>query len=429
MYDALFYLISSFVFILITKGFMDMFFVKRDMSYLFMIFIWCGFYVIEGIVTSNITVPIVNLIFEIGISFILCLMLYEGSIRKKIIWVLVINAIGMIAEIVVGYAFILLNININNSEILGSFISKIVQFMILICLKLLDQARLKRDIPLSYWCVLISIPVGSIFVLNTVFSLCEMSEDKGAFLLAILSSVFILAMNFMVFHLYEKISDRLEFKKQQIIFDKQIELCKNQIQEREESTINIRNIKHDFENHLICIKEYVERKNWECANKYIDELLKGEKYLGNGAVIKTGNIVVDAILNYKKSIMQQLGIEMSTHIEIPCELKFNDADVSVIIGNCLDNAIEATAKLEDVNKKNIAVELICRKNNLMFKISNPYSGNIKQDKQGNFITTKKNAENHGIGLNSVKRAADKYNGLVTINASNNKFVVQVLLYA
>ena len=84
MYDALFYLISSFVFILITKGFMDMFFVKKDMSYLFMIFIWCGFYVIEGIVTSKITIPIVNLIFEIGISFVLCLMLYEGSARKKV---------------------------------------------------------------------------------------------------------------------------------------------------------------------------------------------------------------------------------------------------------------------------------------------------------------------------------------------------------
>ena len=427
MYDLLFYLISSFVFILITKSFMDIFFVKRDMSYLFVIWIWGGFYVIEWIVTSYITVPIVNLIFEIVISFILCLVLYEGSIRKKMIWVLVINAIGMIAEIVVGYSFILLNIN--NSEILGSFISKIIQFIILICLKLLDHARLKRDIPLSYWCVLIAIPVGSIFVLNTLFFLCEMSGDKSGLLLAVLSSVFILGINFMVFYFYEKISDRLEFKKQQIIFDKQIELCKNQIQEREESTINIRNIKHDFENHLICIKEYVEIRNWECANKYIDELLKGEKYLGSGVGIKTGNIVVDAILNYKKSIMQQLGIEMSTHIEIPCELKFNDADVSVIIGNCLDNAIEATSKLEDVNKKKVTIELICRKNNLMFKISNLYSGNIKQDKQGNFITTKKNAENHGIGLNSVKRAADKYNGLVTINAKNNKFIVQVLLYA
>ncbi|MFQ9516223.1 MAG: GHKL domain-containing protein [Eubacterium sp.] len=429
MFNMIFYWGSTFLFILIIKEFMGIFFVKKNVSYLFSLFIWCAFYIFQAVGTSLITVPICTLFFELASSFLLVMILYEGGIRKKLIWIFIFNLIGMITETLVGYVFIFEDIRISNVEILGSFISKIVMLVIVMILQLFNQARLKRDIPVGYWIMLFLIPLGSIFVLNTLFSLCELSDKKEESLMALLSSIFILGINFMIFHIYDNLSYRLEIKKQQIIFDKQVELCRNQIHEREESNINIRNIKHDFENHLICIKEYVERKNWECANKYIDELLKGEKYLGNGMGIKTGNIVVDAIINYKKSIMQQLGIEMNTHIEIPYELKFNDADVSVIIGNCLDNAIEAVSKLKDINKKNVTVELIYRKNNLMFKIVNPYLGNIKQDKQGNFITTKKNAENHGIGLNSVKRAADKYNGLVTINTDNNKFVVQVLLYA
>lgn len=423
MIDMIVNLIFSFAFILITKGFMDMFLDKRDMSILLFICSWCEYYIIEGIATKVITVPIVNLFFEIIVTLILCQILYEGSIGKKLIGILIINLLEMIAEMIVGYAFILLNSDIKNAEILDSFISTIVKLMILICLKFINNVRLRRDIPIAYWCILFSIPIGSIYILNTLFFLCEMSKDNNKQLPALLSSVLILGINFLVFFFYEKISDRLEYKKQQI------ELYKNHIKERKTASINIRNINHDINNHLICIKEYVERENWDYANKYIDELIRDEKSFGNVKVIHSGNIVVDALLNYKISIMEKLGIEMNSHIEIPEELSFSDADISVIIGNCIDNAIESVSKLKDEKAKNVRIEIVCRKNNLIFQISNPYSETIRQDKQGNFITTKKDAKKHGIGLNSVKCIADKYNGLVTINSENNTFCVKVLLYA
>lgn len=148
---------------------------------------------------------------------------------------------GMITETIVGYVFIFGNIHFNQSKILGSFISKIILLMLLMILKVLNHNRLKRDIPFSYWCVLFSIPVGSIFILNTLFSLCEQSNDKNATVLSLLSSAVILGLNFMIFNVYKNLSDRMEITKQQIIFNKQIELCKDQIHEREESNLNIRN--------------------------------------------------------------------------------------------------------------------------------------------------------------------------------------------
>lgn len=429
MDNALFYIISSILFFAIIKESMEIFFVNKKVPWFCSILIWITFCIIEIIGTTYITIPIFRLLFDIVCGLIFCTILYVGSFRKKLIWILIINLMGMITETMVGYIFIFMGISFEQTSILGSFISKIVLLMMLAVLKIFNHVRLKHDIPFTYWCVLFLIPLGSIFVLNTLFSLIKLSKDKNASISAVLSSAFILVINFIIINIYERLSDRLEIQKQQIIFNKQIELCKNQIHEREEATINIRNIKHDMENHLICIREYMEREDWVYAKKYIEDLLNGENYFKINSCIDSGNIVIDALLNYKNSIMQKLNIKMFTHIEIPYNFKFNDADICVILGNCIDNSIEAVNYLENENERIINVEIIYRKHSLLLKISNPYQGNVKMDNQGNFITTKSDAENHGIGLNSVKKAAKKYDGLVNIVSENKVFIVQILLYS
>lgn len=179
-------------------------------------------------------------------------------------------------------------------------------------------------------------------------------------------------LNFMIFKIYEELAEKLELKKQQAIFDKEIELCKEQLQEREVANLNIRKLKHDIENHLMCIREYAVRKEFEGAIDYIDDILNGENYLKNNSEINTGNIVVDTLLNYKKSVMEKSDIKLNLRIEIPQKLRFNDADICVILGNCLDNSIEAVCKLDDVSKREVNVDLVYRKKGLLIRISNPF---------------------------------------------------------
>lgn len=281
---------------------------------------------------------------------------------------------------------------------------------------------------MGYWCVLMFVPIGSIFILNALFSMCKNRSDS---ILALSSSGVLLCVNFLIFHIYETLSDRLEIRKQQIIFNKQMELCKTQIIEREESDLNIRNIKHDIKNHLLCIREYMEKEHLDYAKKYIDGLIFDDHYFKNNSSIDSGNIVVDALLNYKLGIMKGLGIELIYRLEIPYDFSFNDVDICIILGNCLDNSIEAVSKLDtsDIEKKIIYLEFIYRKKNLLLKIRNPYIGNTKLDKQGNYITTKENPENHGIGLISVKKAVMKYDGMVHIMTENQMFIVEILLYS
>lgn len=235
-------------------------------------------------------------------------------------------------------------------------------------------------------------------------------------------------LNFMILKIYEELAEKLELKKQQAIFDKEIELCKEQLQEREVANLNIRKLKHDIENHLMCIREYAVRKEFEGAIDYIDDILNGENYLKNNSEINTGNIVVDTLLNYKKSVMEKSDIKLNLRIEIPQKHRFNDVDICVILGNCLDNSIEAVCKLDDVSKREVNVDLVYRKKGLLIRISNPFSGDIKKDTNGNLVTTKADKENHGMGLCSVKNAVSKYNGAMNISTDNSMFKVQILLY-
>lgn len=429
MDNMLFFLISSCLFLAIIWEALGIFFLKKDVPCFVSYLTWIVFGVVEIFGTRSIYVPIFRLLFDICSSFCLCCFLYHGTIRKKLMWIVSINLLGMISETIVGLLFIFLGIKLSYMSVLGSFISKIILLMILVGLKLLNYSRLKRDIRLKYWCVLFCIPLGSIFILNTIFMLCEESESKNSMVLAMISSAFILAANFMIFHIYEKLSERMEVQKQQIIFDKQIELCKIQIREREESKLNIRNMKHDIENHLICIREYLERCDLEYAKKYVDDLLHGGTYFNENTSINSGNIVVDALLNYKFRIMQQHQIVMINHIEIPYDMQFNDADICIILGNCLDNSIEAVSVIQDIRARYVKVELVYRKGGLLFQIENPFIGKIIKDTKGNFVTTKKDVENHGIGLNSVSKAVKKYNGHMEIVAQEGVFRVQILLYA
>ena len=82
----------------------------------------------------------------------------------------------------------------------------------------------------------------------------------------------------------------------------------------------------------------------------------------------------------------------------------------------LDNAIEATEKLEV--EKDIFVNLLYQKEKLLIKIRNPYAGDLKKDRAGNYISEKKDCENHGIGLKSVRKVVEKYEGVMEIHTED-----------
>ena len=91
----------------------------------------------------------------------------------------------------------------------------------------------------------------------------------------------------------------------------------------------------------------------------------------------------------------------------------------------MDNAIEATEKLEV--EKDIFVSLMYRKEKLLIKVRNPYTGDLKKDRVGNYISEKKDRENHGIGLKSVRKVVEKYEGVMEIHTEDQIFEICVII--
>lgn len=139
------------------------------------------------------------------------------------------------------------------------------------------------------------------------------------------------------------------------------------------------------------------------------------------------NIVIDSLIGYWYVEAKKVGIDFSVNLNIPMEMPFRGADICLILGNLLENAVEAAQKAE--GKKYIRFHMKYDKNNLLLFVENNYKGVLIKTKDKRLKSTKTDAGNHGVGLSSVYRIAAKYHGVVTIDDDvANRFLIRVVLY-
>ncbi len=120
------------------------------------------------------------------------------------------------------------------------------------------------------------------------------------------------------------------------------------------------------------------------------------------------------------------GIRVIVEISVPEQLSVRTFDMTVILGNLLDNAIHACSKLPE-DKREIKIVIRYDKGRLIIDIKNQYDNAIRYDR-GNIITTHEDRKNHGIGLSNVKQAVEKYQGLLDIEHSDDIFSITALLF-
>jgi sensor histidine kinase regulating citrate/malate metabolism len=197
----------------------------------------------------------------------------------------------------------------------------------------------------------------------------------------------------------------------------------NQFELMKKVLLTTRSFRHDIVNHLTIIQMMVQKNEQSRLVEYLANLLKVSNQ--HEKFIRSGNIIIDCILNYKLQVIEQKDIQVLLDINIPEELTIDPLDMTVILGNLLDNAINASDKLGKENRK-ISIIIRLDKDVLRINIKNKYNGVVlyKGDK---IITSQKDKLNHGIGLMNVKNVIDKYQGIFNIEITENDFSVIVLL--
>jgi hypothetical protein len=191
----------------------------------------------------------------------------------------------------------------------------------------------------------------------------------------------------------------------------------------EEEQSKIKQIYHDMNNHMIYIKNiYGENEN---SNKYIVSL---DRQINEIKLpFSTNNMTLDVILNDKKYICENKAIDLAVNINFSMCDFIDMVDVCSIFSNILDNAIEACDKIEteEINKT-IHLQGSVVKGFYVIKCENTRINKINFD-GGKIKTDKTDSYFHGIGISSVKRAVEKYDGNLEVKVLVSSFQVVIFI--
>ena len=371
---------------------------------------------------GNIIVTIITTLFAVA-------QIYEGKFWNKCIFTIAFNAIWMLIETISGNILLTYCCEFTDLQALGtlgSFTSKIVFMIAITALKRVFTKDEIKELPVRYSFMLVLIPIGSIYIMNNIFMLGYKLHSNRANIQSAVTAVILLGVNVLVFYIYIKLADDLQLRRMTSVYEQQLDLCERHQQERELSILRLRDMRHNMKNNLVSILAYAENGDNEKIIRFVNEIME-EGGIKTSTVTNSGNIVIDSLIGYWYVEAKKVGIDFSVNLNIPMEMPFRGADICLILGNLLENAVEAAQKAE--GKKYIRLHMKYDKNNLLLFVENNYKGVLIKTKDKRLKSTKTDAENHGVGLSSVYRIAAKYHGVVTIDDGvTNRFLIRVVLY-
>jgi hypothetical protein len=398
---------------------MKVFFDKEQTSKTTEILSYFCYNIAISVIYMFINIPIVLMISNI-LAFFLLSWNYVSTFKLRILAALFIYLILMCIEmaivIMTGYLkFPVLEQN-DYSSVYGILSMKMVSFAVALIINNFKNIRKGRNVPNFYWALIALIPAASLYIIVLLFCAKELTSHQ-----LVISIIFMLLINFSTFFLYDVIMKVMWEQMDKKLLEQQNQYYAKQFSIMKESLQSLKEMKHDWKNHLSAVHSLIQRGEIEKSLLHISEMLQISSQMGQA---HTGNIVVDSILNFKLQEVFRNNIEVSLDINIPESLNIPSFDLTVIIGNLIDNAMEAVLKLE--NNRYINIKMSYDKGRFLCCIMNPFDGTVHKV-LNQYRTTKKMSEYHGIGLESIKSTLKKYKGSIEIE-HNNVFTVLIMMY-
>ena len=201
----------------------------------------------------------------------------------------------------------------------------------------------------------------------------------------------------------------------------QSDLLQKYCDEVESMYRKMRGWRHDYHNHIQAMQASMALGKYDEVIKYLSQL--NNDLTTVDTTVKTGRVMVDAILNGKMNIAAQNDIPVNVKAHIPDKTPVSDVDLCIIIGNLLDNAIEESRKLPREDR--FIRAYLGQKNTQLYLIFTNAAGK-KQLKRGRLFSSSKGTE-HGFGLSRVESAVTKYGGQFFADSEDGGFTAEILI--
>lgn len=416
-------IIRTILFLMVMEDFFSSFLEKKEQKKTRYYSVWILYFIYHMVVMVRIDGPVGNLVFNVLFLLFLIEALYVGNWKIKIIANLLCIALSCVTDMITAILTLMIQGNLVDNYDLWAILAKILYWIAVRVFVYMGKDKMRDGQNGLYLSILGLI---SCFTILCAYIIVEMDLHINSLAIhnwTLILSVIILILDVVSFKVYNMLLERWELKKENENFMFQIELCNRQIKERQAIMNDIRRTRHDMKNQMFYLKRLMKddrEKAEEFLDQYMDENMEIEKELS-----MSGNLVIDSLINYKCTLALEKQMKVNVSVNVPEELPYQSADLCIIIGNLLDNAIEAAENV--VRDPYIDLSLSYKKERLVLSIKNNYAGEIRRDKNGNFVTHKKDAQNHAVGLRSVQRCVDKNNGKMSITVEAEYFEVDVML--
>lgn len=379
------------------------------------------YYIVISAIYLNFKIPVVQLMVTI-IAFLLLSLNYEASMKKRVLATLCIYLILMCIELIVvvltGFIQFPIYSSALYSSVFGLIMMRILAYIIVLLTNNFQSIKEGTKISTLNWLCIIIIPLSSLYFIMTLLSL------KGITSKQLIICIFLLLFtNFATFYLYNMISIALKGQTEKLLLEQQYKSYQQQFDIMKTSLRSTNATTHDMKNHFFSIMSLLENKEVDEAYQYIERILNS--FVKDKAYVYTDNNILDSILNFKFQEARQYDIVVNSKISVPEQLSVNSFDMTIILGNLLDNAINALKKEE--SEKILNVRIKYNKGRLLIIVENTFSGNVKYE-NGVIVTTHKDKFKHGIGLQNIKAALVNYDGKMDIKVENRQFKVDIIMY-
>ena len=418
---------SYIIEVLIAISFFKVVAVRKEISLIWRVLIGIVLVFIRGMILYGTDNQMIMCIAGFVTILVISFLYKMGSIKRLVLSVMLI-ILFILFEIIIGLVlanFMGMSVEAISQNIFnymqGVLISKLSLFVVVRgFVHFGDSYEAKGSN--SFFIGLMIHPIATFLVIFVMSKYMYVAYDKEMIVFSIVAVLVLISSNILLFYLFEHYQ-RINYEK-----DRE-QLLKQEMEYKAEYYKDLSNKQkitnktmHDLKNQLFALKESLKKDTGEGIKKITsicDDILLSKP------ISYTGNETIDALISVKTEMMKNENINFRYSIFMATNSSIDIYDMCIILGNLLDNAIEASRYVQD---KNRSVELNIRQHEKYISMNVCNTVETKVQIENNKIkTTKKNKELHGFGIMSIKEISQKYNGNCTFKQDGDKFQAIVML--
>jgi len=435
------YYINSIIFLFMTYyGFIRL--VKPAVKKRWILLAYTGFLVISSQQFFVLDSVWMNLLVN-TVALMMISLLFSGNIGSRILFAIFMYVASMVADVI---AFTGLNYiyNIQNGTDMPQIyiysvertVTNVIYLpLLLICILFFRRYFKDRvshthfKIPKMYTIAVLLMMIG-VIVIDVLLYVVAIKEVQTEADKIIVSQFIVLIVIFLIIRFYDAMLDYLDEREKSRLKDQMLERWESQYRTAMSLQKAVSDLEHNMRYTFVELTGLLENgKTEEAIDHLRQEIGRFDKI---SAVVTTGNMPIDTMLNYyRQKAVESLGIELETRLSIPPNLNLDSGLLVSILGNALENAIEACEKVER-SQRYIRIKAIFSKkrwnSTLLIAITNPYAITPIVDKENNLITTKQNKSKHGLGLASIMEMLPEKTGHINLEYDNNIFRFMLFLH-